>query len=115
MTFVETTNAEKGLHLMTDLHFAIAIVVPGAKVADIVKAATYNGVHIIDKETYDAGKDYVLYISAYEPYTNGSRIQLLFVFPGGQSILASEDIQITEAVEKCRDYDKSKDYNEELI
>jgi hypothetical protein len=100
---------------MTDLHFAIAIILPSAEVGDIVKATTYNGVHIIDKETYDTGKDYALFMSGYEPYTNGSRIKLLFVFPDGQSILATDDVQIAQAVEKCRDYDKSKDYNEELI
>lgn len=99
---------------MTDLHFAIAIVLPGAEVADIVKAATFNGVHIIDKETYDAEKDYASFISAYEPYTNGSRILLLFVFPGAQSMLVADDAQLLQALEKCRDYDKSKDYNEEL-
>ena len=89
---------------MNDLQFAIAVVFPGAEVADIVKAATYNGVHIIDKEEYDNGRDYAAYSAAYEPYIEGSRILLLFVYPEGQSILAGDDAQLQRAIEKSSEY-----------
>ncbi len=89
---------------MSDHEFAIAIVFPGAGVAEIVKGATYNGVHIIDKEDYDPQKDYAAYHAAYEPYIEGKRILLLFVFPDGQSMLATDEMQLTSAVEKSRQY-----------
>jgi len=88
---------------MSDLEFAIAIVFPGAGVAEIVKGATYNGVHIIDKEDYNPGKDYTAYRTLYEPYIDGKRILLLFVFPDGQSILASTDAELARAIEKTKE------------
>ena len=99
---------------MSELNFAIAIVFPGAGVANIVKAATLHGVHIIDKEEYDAGKDYTSFFSSYEPYMNGSRLLLLFIYSDGNSILAEDTVQLEGALEKSRSYNMSADYNGEL-
>ncbi len=82
------------------LKFAIAIVFPEADIKDIVQAALKNNVHIIDKEVYDASKDYVAYSASYQPYINGSKIHLLFIFGEGDFILADTDGTLAEATTK---------------
>jgi hypothetical protein len=89
---------------MSYLQFAIAIMFPGAGIPDIVDAASRHNVHIIDKESYDAQKDYIALGQSYEPYINGSRILLLFVFPEGRSILATDPQKLAEAVEEGKGF-----------
>jgi hypothetical protein len=89
---------------MSYLQFAVAIVFPGAGVPDIVEAAAKNHVHIIDKEDYDAQKDYEAFSKSYEPYINGSRILLLFIFPEGRSILASDPTRLSAAIEEIKGF-----------
>lgn len=83
--------------------FALAIVFPGTDMADIVSAAVQHHVHIVDKQNFDAGKDYVAESKRYEPYVNGSRILLLFVFPEGHSILANSEAQLHSAIGRIRE------------
>lgn len=67
--------------------FALAIVLPGAGAADIVHAAIKNEVHIIDKEEYLHGKDYLSMGDEYREVLDGDAISLLFVLPGNNSLL----------------------------
>jgi hypothetical protein len=84
------------------LEFAVAIVFPGVGAADIVAAAIKHEVHVIDKEEYAPQKDYAAYHATYEPYVNGSRIMLLFVFTGGFSVLADNPQNLEKAMERIR-------------
>ncbi len=82
------------------LQFAVAIVFPEAGVKDIVSSAMKSNVHIIDKENYDPDKDYIAYSASYEPYVNGSKILLLFIFPQEEYILADTEDHLMEAATK---------------
>ncbi|RYE25463.1 MAG: hypothetical protein EOP51_04050 [Sphingobacteriales bacterium] len=84
------------------LQFAVAIVFPNVDVKDIVTAAVKSEVHIIDKENYDPEKDYIAYSKSYEPYVNGSKILLLFIFPEGHYTLADTEDHLVEAAEKIK-------------
>ena len=83
--------------------FALAIVFPGADMAAVVRAAVRHHVHVVDKETHDARKDYAAESKKYTPYINGSRILLLFVFPGGHSVLADSDASLDVALRRIRE------------
>ena len=82
---------------MTVIQFAIAIVFPGATPTDIVKAALRYEVHILNQENYEATTDYTVYDTKYGSFMNGSRLYLLFIFPGN-SILANDDRKLQEAM-----------------
>jgi hypothetical protein len=83
--------------------FVLAIVFPGTATSDIVSAAVRHHVHIVDKETFDAKKDYAAESRKYTPYINGSRIMLLFIFPDGNSVLADSDKNLQSAVGRIRE------------
>ena len=78
--------------------FAIAIVCPGGSSSDVVNAAMKYNVHIIDKETYLADKDYRAVVSNY--HVTDYKIELLFVFPDGEHILAVDNEQYETAISK---------------
>lgn len=88
---------------MTPSQFALAVVFPGADVADVVRAAMHHRVHIVDKEPYKDGKNYASFNLTYEPYING-RIFLLFVFPEGYSVLADDSHSLGNALSKIQEY-----------
>jgi len=89
------------------LQFAVAIVFPNASVKDIVSAAMKNNVHIIDKENYDPEKDYIAYSASYQPYVQGSKILLLFIFPEEESILTNTEQNLMEAAAKISELRQS--------
>jgi hypothetical protein len=78
--------------------FALAIVFPGTGNMDVVTAAVRHHVHVVDKEVFDAKKDYAAESKRYEPYINGSRILLLFIFQEGTSILADTENNLDIAI-----------------
>lgn len=88
---------------MTPTQFAVVIVFPGAQLSEVISAALTHNVHIIDKEAYRPGKDYAAMSRSYEPYINGSKILLLFVFPEGLAILANDETKLNVAVERIRE------------
>ena len=96
------TKTYKAMHI-SPTQFALAIVFPGSDTADVVAAAVRHHVHIVDKEAYDPRKDYVAVSKKYEPYINGSRILLMFVFSEGQSVLADDDRNLDMAVGRIRE------------
>lgn len=96
---------------MTPTQFAIAIVFPGVGIKEVVSAAIKSQVHIVDREFYNPAKDYGAFSASYEPYLNGSRIMLLFVFPEGAFILASSDELLTKAFAKIEELHSENDYS----
>ncbi|WP_276135025.1 hypothetical protein [Polluticoccus soli] len=82
----------------TPTQFALAIVFPGADNGDVVKAAIRHYVHVIDKEDFIADKDYAAQAASYQPYTNGSRIMLLFIFSEGNTVLADNETNLQRAL-----------------
>lgn len=91
---------------MTPMQFAVVIVFPGTQLSEVISAAITHNVHIIDKESYKPGKDYAAMSRAYEPYINGSRILLLFVFPEGLAILANNETNLNMAVVRIREIEE---------
>lgn len=83
--------------------FVLAVIFPGTNTSDIVSAAVKHHVHIVDKETFDVSKDYAAESKKYEPYINGSRIMLLFIFTGGYSILADSETNLQSAIGRIRE------------
>jgi hypothetical protein len=80
--------------------FALAIVFPGADMSDVVRAAVRHHVHVVDREIFSAGKDYVIESKKQASYINGSRIMLLFVFPDENSVLADSDANLDVALSR---------------
>lgn len=78
--------------------FALAIVFPDTDNGDVVSAAIRHHVHIVDKEDFTPEKDYAAQAASYEPYINGSRIMLLFVFPEGNTVLADTETNLQRAL-----------------
>lgn len=101
LTFV-TFETYKAMH-SSPTQFALAIVFPGSGTADVVAAAVRHYVHIVDRAPYDPAKDYAALSKKYEPYVNGSRILLLFVFAEGYSVLADDDRNLDMAIGKIRE------------
>jgi hypothetical protein len=83
--------------------FALAIVFPGTDNTDVVAAAVRHHVHVVDKEYFDAAKDYAAIAASYEPYINGSRIMLLFVFPQGNTVLADTEASLQQAIRRIQE------------
>jgi hypothetical protein len=91
---------------MTPTQFAVVIVFPGTQLSGVISAALAHNVHIIDKEAYKPGKDYAAMSRSYEPYINGSRILLLFVFSEGLAILANNEANLNMAVVRIREIEE---------
>jgi hypothetical protein len=73
---------------------AICITMPDCKPIQIMNAAIKHAVHIVDKECYDAEKDYDYFLDKYDLFSCGLDVSLLFVFPDEGSILISKDDQM---------------------
>lgn len=92
------------IFIMNPSQFALAVVFPGADVADVVRAAMQRNVHIVDKEPYKEHKNYASFDLTYQPYLDGGRILLLFVFPGGYSVLAKDQQTLNNALNTVQQY-----------
>lgn len=75
-------------------HCAICITMPDCKPLQIMNAAIKHDVHIVDREYYDAEKDYDYYLDKYELFSCGVDMSLLFIFPDTEPVLISKDDQM---------------------
>ena len=73
--------------------FAIAVTLPGATSKDIVTAAIKYKVHIIDKEEYDANKDYSVLPDMYK-HIDENPIRILFVLGTGKYLITEDAEEI---------------------
>ncbi|MDR3680447.1 MAG: hypothetical protein P4L41_10815 [Flavipsychrobacter sp.] len=73
---------------------AICITMPDCKPIEIMNAAIKHDVHIVDKEYYDAEKDYDYFLAKYDLFSCGLDVSLLFIFSDEESVLISKDDQM---------------------
>jgi hypothetical protein len=79
---------------------AICISMPDCTPMHIIKAALKHNVHIVDKENYDADKDYDYYLHKYDLLSCGLDVSLLFVFTDVESVMISKDDQMENFLEE---------------
>ena len=78
---------------------AICISMPDCKPIQIMNAAIKHDVHIVDKEFYDAERDYDYFLDKYELFSCGLDVILLFVYPDAESVLITKDEQVENFLE----------------
>ncbi len=79
---------------------AICITLPDCTPLQVMNAAIKHGVHIVEKEAYDAEKDYDYYLSRYDIFSCGLELSLLFVFADSQSVLITKEDQLENFLEE---------------